>query len=92
MIIIQSEAQKNMAKQFGQNGICCDPTHSTNAYGFPLTSVLVTDECGEGVPFAWCISNCEDYSFMKSPLSKQQWDQSQHTGICLTKHHNIMCL
>ena len=36
MIIIQPEAQKNMAKQFGKNGICCDSTHRTNAYDIPL--------------------------------------------------------
>ena len=65
MIIIQSEAQKTMAKQFGKNGICCDSTHGTNGYDFLLTSMLVVDEFGEGVPVAWCISNREDYSFMK---------------------------
>ena len=34
--------------------------HKTNGYDFPLITVLVIDEFGEGYPAAWCISNKED--------------------------------
>ena len=38
----------------------CHATHAqkkTNGYDFPLTTVVVVDEFGEGFPVAWCISN-----------------------------------
>ena len=40
--------------------MCIDSTHGTNAYNFNLTSVVVIDEFGEGIPVGWMISNRED--------------------------------
>ena len=39
--------------------MCIDATHKTNGYDFPLITVLVVDEYGEGYPVASCISNRE---------------------------------
>lgn len=47
-IVLQNGLQKRMLQQFGGNGICIDSTHSTNAYDFPLNTVLVIDDFGEG--------------------------------------------
>ena len=65
MIFIQSESQKYLLTLFGAKGICCDSIHGTTDYDFGLTSILVVDEFGEGVPVAWCLSNHENYAFMK---------------------------
>lgn len=65
IIIIQTESQKYMFQRFANNGLCCDSTHGTTGYDFGLSTVLVIDEFGEGVPAGWCLSNHEDYAFMK---------------------------
>ena len=57
---IQTKFQRDMMIEFGNSIICCDSTHGTNHYAFPLTTVLVIDDFGEGVPVAWLISNHED--------------------------------
>ena len=36
-----------------------DSTHGTNHYDFYLTTLLIVDEWGEGVPVAWLVSNHE---------------------------------
>ena len=51
-----------MLKKLAKNGVCCDSTHGTNGCDFPLTTIHVIDEFGEGVPIAWCISSHEDFS------------------------------
>ena len=63
-IVIQSPFQKMMAQKFAHKGICVDSTHGTTAYDFLLTSVVVVDEFGEGVPIAWLLSNHEDFTHM----------------------------
>ena len=40
--------------------LCIDSTHKTNAYDFFLTTLLLIDNFGEGLPVAWMISNRED--------------------------------
>lgn len=62
LLVIQTPFQKYMLQKYGENGVCVDSTHGTNAYDFLLTSVLVVDEFGEGFPAAWCITNHEDFS------------------------------
>lgn len=64
MVILQSPTQKPLAQKFAQNGVCCDATHGTTGYDFKLTTLLVIDEFGEGVPVAWCLSNHEDFTHM----------------------------
>ena len=36
-----------------------DSTHGTSHYDFYLTTLLIVDEWGEGVPVAWLVSNHE---------------------------------
>eukprot|EP00794_Sanderia_malayensis_P006481 gene6481-7221_t len=57
---IQTQYQLDRLKAHGSNIICMDATHSTNQYEFMLTTLLVVDEYGEGLPVAWLISNRED--------------------------------
>ena len=64
ILVIQSPFQKSMLEKCGAGGVCCDSTHGTNGYDFVLTTLLVTDESGEGFPAAWCISNHEDFTTM----------------------------
>ena len=45
---------------FGNNILCIDSTHKTTGYDFPLITVLVIDEFGEGYPVAWCIRTREN--------------------------------
>lgn len=49
-----------MLGKFGSDIICIDSTHGTNIYDFHLTTLLVVDEFGNGVPTAFCISNKKD--------------------------------
>lgn len=56
--LMHSKFHCDMLKKFGTNCICIDSTHSTN-YHFPLTTLMVIDEFGEGVPVAYMISNHE---------------------------------
>lgn len=60
LLCIQTEFQRDMFREFGSNVVCIDSTHGTNAYDFKLTTVIVVDEYGEGVPVGWMISNRED--------------------------------
>ncbi|GBN34017.1 hypothetical protein AVEN_26662-1 [Araneus ventricosus] len=65
IIVLQNPLQKEMLKKFGNNVVCLDSTHGTNAYNFKLITILIIDEFGEGFPAAWCISNREDYTALK---------------------------
>lgn len=60
VLCLQTEFQKDMLKKFGSAIICVDTTHGTNQYDFLLTTLLVVDEFGEGIPCAWMLSNRED--------------------------------
>ena len=60
LLVFQTEFQRDILKQYGNDVICMDATHGTNMYDFQLISVLVVDSFGEGVPVAWAISNHEN--------------------------------
>ena len=64
MMVLQTPFQKLMAQKFAGKGVCIDATHGTTGYDFPLTTVMVMDEQGEGFPIAWCLSNHEDFTHM----------------------------
>jgi len=51
---------KDMMAKYGDEIICMDSTHGTNMYQFLLTTIMVLDEHGEGLPVAWAITNKED--------------------------------
>lgn len=49
-----------MLKKFGHNIISIDGTHGTNEYEFTLTTLMVVDDYGMGVPVAFLVSNREN--------------------------------
>lgn len=49
-----------MLTKFANNIVCIDSTHGMNQYDFHLTSLVVVDEYGAGIPAAFCISNRKD--------------------------------
>ena len=49
-----------MLVRHGDNAVCLDATHGTNAYDFKLITLLVIDDFGAGIPVCWAISNRED--------------------------------
>ena len=49
----------SVLKKFGTNCICIDSTYATNRYDFPLTTLMVIDEFGEGIPVAYMVCNRE---------------------------------
>lgn len=53
ILVIMNPAQIQMLKQYGQDVICMDGTHGTNAYNFELTTVLVLDDLRQGFPCAF---------------------------------------
>ena len=60
LLALQTPLQREIFKSCAENNVVCiDATHKTNGYDFPLITVLVVDEYGEGYPVAWCISNRE---------------------------------
>ena len=60
LLVVQTAFQCDVLKSFGSNAVCIDSTHGTNAYDFTLTSILVIDDYGGGLPVGWMISNRED--------------------------------
>ena len=62
VLVLQTPLQKDVMQKFAPNRVVCvDATHKTNGYDFPLITVLVVDEFGEGFPVAWFLSNREDH-------------------------------
>ena len=49
LLVFQTEFQRDVMKQYGNNVICMDATHGTNMYDFQLITVLVIDSLGEGI-------------------------------------------
>ena len=60
LLCIQTELQRDIMKQFGNDVICINATHSTNIYNILVITSMVIDSYGEGVPVAWAISSNED--------------------------------
>ncbi|KAF2889756.1 hypothetical protein ILUMI_16416 [Ignelater luminosus] len=53
-------SQEHLLKTFGNHIICIDSTHGLNSYNFELTTIMVLDEFGEGLPGACMFSNRKD--------------------------------
>ena len=64
ILVLQTQFQLDMLKAYGHKCICMDATYGVNLYDFMLTSVLVIDEFGEGIPVAWAITNREDTAIL----------------------------
>lgn len=60
ILVIANDFQLSMLEKFGNHIVCIDSTHGTNIYDFHLTTLLVVDEFGNGIPTAFCISNKKD--------------------------------
>lgn len=60
ILIIMTSFQATLFKKFGCEKVCVDSTHGTNGYDFLLTSVVIVDEFGTGVPVAFLLSNRVD--------------------------------
>ncbi|XP_072384060.1 uncharacterized protein [Diabrotica undecimpunctata] len=60
VLILMTQYQIELLKKFGTNIICIDSTHGTNSYDFLLSTLVVVDEYGEGIPVAYLISNKTD--------------------------------
>lgn len=59
-LVISTTFQREILLKFGLNIICIDSTHGTNEYGFHLTTIVVIDEFGNGVPCCFCFSTNKD--------------------------------
>ena len=60
ILILMTPFQADSLKKFGSNIVCVDSTHGTTNYDFLLTTLVVVDEYGEGIPVAYLISNRVD--------------------------------
>ncbi|XP_050314961.1 uncharacterized protein LOC126749334 [Anthonomus grandis grandis] len=59
-LIIMNSFQELMLKKFGNNVIAVDSTHILNNYDFEMSTVMMIDDFGEGVPVAFMFSNRKD--------------------------------
>lgn len=58
MLVVATQFQLKILHKFGQNGtICMDSTHGTAGYAYHLTTIVVIDDFGNGIPTAFCISS-----------------------------------
>ena len=58
---LQTITQRRFMLQFGkERAVCLDSTHGTNQYDFPLVTMMVIDDFGQGNLVAFLISNKED--------------------------------
>ncbi|XP_049806681.1 uncharacterized protein LOC126249072 [Schistocerca nitens] len=64
VIVLMTDYQKQLLQRFGQNIVCVDSTHCTNVYKLLVTTLLVVDDFGSGMPVAFCVSNRETTSIM----------------------------
>lgn len=71
MLVIMSEAQIAGLQQLyhPKKEVAMDSTHGTNAYDYQLTTLMTTDEHGEGFPIAFCFSNRVDEVAMRTFLT-----------------------
>ncbi|XP_072142731.1 uncharacterized protein [Dermacentor andersoni] len=57
-LVLMTEPQKELLEELGPAGtVCLDSTHGTTGYQFELTTLLVLDKVGSGVPIAYFICN-----------------------------------
>ncbi|XP_068085177.1 uncharacterized protein [Anabrus simplex] len=81
LVVIMTPYQKMMLSKFTNFKVLMDSTHGTNAYDFQLTTVMIVDEFGAGVPIAFCISNKTNQSAMKRFLVAVR-DAVGHRVMC----------
>ena len=79
LLVIQTEFMRDMFSRFGNNAVCMDTTHGTNAYDFNLITAVVIDEYGEGIPVMWAISNRQDTDTLITVLRAVEMRSGQVT-------------
>lgn len=58
LIVIATPYQLQALAKYGDKGtVCMDSTHGTAGYDYLLTSIVVVDDFGNGLPAAFCISS-----------------------------------
>lgn len=63
-LVIMTAFQGQQLLKFGNEKICIDGTHGTNAYDIQLYTIMTVDEFGSGCPVAYCFSNrADEYIF-----------------------------
>ena len=60
VVIIMSEAQKDMFKRYGNNYMCFESALGLNCYGFEPTTFLILDDLNQGFPCGFMFSNRGD--------------------------------
>ena len=65
VLSIQTKFQYEILKKFGNITVCIDSTHQTNHYSYPLNTLMVIDEYGEGIPVAYLLCNRETGDILK---------------------------
>ena len=63
-----SPVQAKMLKAFGTKLIFMDAVYGVGKHGFPILTLLVKDDFGNGFPVVWCISSTEDKEAWKEFL------------------------
>ena len=88
ILCMQTVTQRRFMLQFGcGNIVCMDSTHGTTAYNFVLVTVMVVDDCGEGNPVAFMISNREDEAALTAFFQsiKSRLPPAESTAASTTK-------
>jgi hypothetical protein len=70
LLVLMNSAQGEIFKKFGNNIVCMDSTHGTNAYNFLLSTILIIDDKSEGFPVCFIISNKQDHITLHFALTK----------------------
>ncbi|BET02069.1 Zinc finger protein [Nesidiocoris tenuis] len=64
-LAVMTSEQEEILKKFGDKVVALDSTRGTNAYRFEITTLLVSDEYGQGFPCAFLFSNKTDEHFVE---------------------------
>lgn len=59
-LAISTPFQRQMLEAFGQKLVFMDAVFGLTIYGYPMLTLLVQDDFGNGVPVAFCISDKEN--------------------------------
>uniref|UniRef100_A0A1X7TXT6 ZSWIM1/3 RNaseH-like domain-containing protein n=1 Tax=Amphimedon queenslandica TaxID=400682 RepID=A0A1X7TXT6_AMPQE len=83
LLAVQTEFQRDAMKKFGNGkAVGMDATHGTNVYDFLLTTLMVIDNYGEGIPVGWAFTDKKDTCTLRvgaiSPLVFMSDDAEQY--------------
>ena len=58
-LVIQSQHQRQLYRQYASRIVCVDSTHGTNAYDYKLITMMVCDDWGQGKRLTFVNLRCE---------------------------------